>query len=145
MVSPIGSGPATPDPGRPAPTGPPVGARPADPPGRAGTPVVLPDDWVGKVTDRIVSAVDSVRAKTTDPIEKVGRIVIWGLLIATAATSLLIALLILVLRLSYELIGNIPGLNKPGRSVWMIDVLIGVGLIVVGLLQINKGTKQPEG
>ena len=34
---------------------------------------------MGTVTNKIVSTVDGVRAKTTTPIEKVGRAVIWGL------------------------------------------------------------------
>jgi len=101
---------------------------------------MLPDGWVGTVTERIVSTVDGVRTKTTAPIEKVGRVIIWGLLIATAGVSLLIALLIGVLRLIYEAVGNIPGINgRQGRSVWIIDILFGVALILLGLLVIKKG------
>ncbi len=126
MVSPIGSGP---------PPGPP-------PPSPAGTPLMLPDGWVGKVTDRIVTTVDGVRAKTTTPIEKVGRVVIWGLLIATAGVSLLVVLLIGGLRLLYEAVGNIPGVSgREGRSVWIIDILLGVVLILVGMLLVKKGTQ----
>jgi hypothetical protein len=107
--------------------------------------VFLPDDWVAKVTDKIIGTVDGVRSKTTTPIEKVSRIVIWGLLIATAGVSLLVALLIGGLRLLYELVGKIPGLDRPGRSVWIIDVLLGVLLIGLGLTFVKKGTKpQPE-
>ncbi len=98
------------------------------------------------VTDRIVSTVDGVRSKTTEPLEKVGRMVIWGLLIATAGTALLVVLLAGILRFAYELIGRIPGISgRQGRSVWMIDIGIGVVLILFGLLFINKGTKrQPQ-
>lgn len=97
---------------------------------------------MGKVTDKIVSTVDGVRAKTTTPIEKIGRAIVWGLLIATAGVGLLIALLAGVLRLLYEAVGNIPGIDgREGRSVWIIDVFIGVVLILLGLLFIKKGTK----
>jgi len=101
---------------------------------------------VGTVTDKIVSTVDRVRAKTTDPIEKIGRVIIWGLLIATAGVGLLVVLLIGLLRLIYEAVGNIPGISgREGRSVWMIDILLGVVMIFLGLLFINKGTShQPE-
>jgi len=93
------------------------------------------------VTDKIVTTVDSVRAKTTVPIEKAGRVVIWGLLIATAGIGLLVALLILLLRVAYEAAGRIPGISgEAGRSVWIIDVLLGVGLIAVGVLFVKKGT-----
>jgi hypothetical protein len=97
---------------------------------------------VGSVTDKIVSTVDGVRAKTTTPIEKIGRAVIWGLLIATAGVSLLIVLIIGGLRILYEAVGNIPGINgEEGRSVWIIDVLFGVVLILLGLFFIKKGTR----
>ena len=133
MASPIGSAP------------PPGAPRPSAPAGEAptrGTPVTLPEGWVGKVTDKIISTVDGVRAKTTTPIEKIGRAIVWGLLIATAGVGLLIALLTGVLRLLYEAVGNIPGISgEEGRSVWIIDVLIGVVLILLGLLFIKKGTK----
>ena len=126
MASPIGRAP-----------GPDAGA---DPP--RGTPVLLPEGWVGTVTDKIVSTVDGVRAKTTTPVEKIGRAVIWGLLIATAGTALVVALTIGVLRLLYEAAGRIPGVSgREGRSVWIIDVLIGVVLIAFGLLLIRRGTK----
>jgi len=96
---------------------------------------------VGSVTDRIVSTVDGVRAKTTAPIEKVGRVIVWGLLIATAGVGVLIALLVGLLRLVYEAVGNIPGVSgREGRSVWIIDILLGVVLICLGLLLITRGT-----
>lgn len=122
----------------------PQAGAPGDPP--RGTPVLLPEGWVATVTDRIVSTVDGVRSKTTAPLERVGRMVIWGLLIATAGTALLVVLLAGILRFAYELIGRIPGISgRQGRSVWMIDIGIGVVLILFGLLFINKGTKrQPQ-
>lgn len=105
---------------------------------------MLPDGWVAKVTDKIVAIVDGVRAKTTTPVEKIGRAVVWGLLIATAGTALLIVLLTGILRLLYELVGRIPGISgREGRSVWMIDVAIGVALLVAGLLLIKKGSTAP--
>ncbi len=116
--------------------------RPAAPAGAGGTPVLLPDGWVATVTNKIVSTVDGVRAKTTTPIEKVGRGVIWGLLIATAGTALLVLFVVGALRLAYEVTGRIPGISgREGRSVWMIDMVLGVVLIGLGLTFINKGTK----
>lgn len=123
----------------------PIGSVPAPDAGTArGTPVMLPDGWVAKVTDKIVATVDGVRAKTTTPVEKIGRAIVWGLLIATAGTALLIVLLTGILRLLYELFGRIPGISgREGRSVWMIDVAIGVALLVAGLLLIKKGSTAP--
>lgn len=142
MASPIGS--ARPPAGAPSgpPGNPPVAA--GQPP--RGTPVTLPDGWVGKATDKIVTTVDGVRAKTTVPIEKVGRMVVWGLLVATAGIGLLVALLVLVLRLLYEAVGRIPGVSgEPGRSVWIIDVVLGVVLILLGLVFVRKGMRpRPE-
>jgi hypothetical protein len=139
MATPIGSAPPPPGPGSPSRA--PVGG-----PAQGGTPIMLPENWVGKVTDKIVTTVDTVRAKTTVPIEKVGRIVIWGLLIATAGISLLVVLLIGSLRLIYEAVGNVPGIRgREGRSVWIIDVLFGVVLIAAGLYLVKRGTRaRPE-
>jgi len=126
MASPIGSPPA-PDASGGAPR---------------GTPVLLPEGWIATVTDRIVSTVDAVRSKTTTPIEKAGRAVIWGLLIATAGTALGIALLAGILRLLYEAVGRIPGISdRAGRSVWIVDLLIGGVLILAGLRLIGRGDK----
>ncbi len=123
----------------------PIGRPPApaaDREPQRGTPVLLPEGWVTTVADKIVSTVDGVRAKTTTPLEKVGRAVIWGLMIATAGAALVVALTIGVLRLFYEAAGRIPGISgREGRSVWIIDVLIGVVLILFGLLLIRRGTK----
>ena len=101
---------------------------------------------MASVTNKIVSTVDGVRAKTTTPIEKVGRAVIWGLLIVTAGTALLVLFLVGALRLAYEATGRIPGVSgREGRSVWMIDITLGVVLIGLGLAFITKGTKpQPR-
>jgi hypothetical protein len=138
MASSIGSAPPPAGGGPSGSSG--IGTQPAK-----GTPVTLPDNWVAKATDRIVTTVDSVRAKTTVPIEKVGRVVVWGLLIATAGVGLGVVLLIGLLRLVYELVGNIPIIDdRPGRSVWMIDVLLGVLLIAGGLLFVKKGTRPPH-
>ena len=123
----------------------PIGTPPApgaggEPP--RGTPVMLPEGWVGTVTEKIVSTVDKVRSKTTTPVEKIGRAVVWGLLIATAGTALLVALMAGVLRLLYEAAGRMPGISgRPGRSVWVIDMLIGLVLILFGLMLIRRGTK----
>jgi len=121
----------------------PIGGPPAPDAGgekSRGTPVLLPEGWVATVTDKIVSTVDKVRSKTTTPVEKVGRAVVWGLLIATAGTALLIVLLAGVLRLLFEAVGRIPGISdRAGRSVWVVDLLIGVLLILVGLRLIRRG------
>ena len=107
--------------------------------------MLLPDGWVATVTNKIVTTVDGVRAKTTTPIEKIGRVVIWGLLIATAGTALLVVLLAGVLRLLYEVTARIPGISgREGRSVWMIDVLLGVLLIGLGLSFIKGSKPQPQ-
>lgn len=126
MASPIGTPPA-PDAG-------------GEPP--RGTPVMLPEGWVGTVTEKIVSTVDKVRSKTTTPVEKIGSAIVWGLLIATAGTALVVALMAGVLRLLYEAAGRMPGISgRPGRSVWVIDMLIGLVLILFGLMLIRRGTK----
>ena len=146
MASPIDRAPGPPEPWPQGPAAP--SERPPASsvrPPTSGTPVLLPDGWVATVTNKIVTTVDGVRAKTTTPIEKIGRVVIWGLLIATAGTALLVVLLAGVLRLLYEVTGRIPGISgREGRSVWMIDVLLGVLLIGLGLSFIKGSKPQPQ-
>jgi hypothetical protein len=124
----------------------PTGASAATPPASTGatpassTPLALPEGWTTTVADRIVSTVDTVRSKTTTPIEKASRAVIWGLLIATAGLAALVVLVVGVFRLLYEAVGRIPGLDgRPGRSVWVVDVVLGLLLLLVGLSFVRRG------
>jgi len=99
----------------------------------AGRPVVLPDGWTVTVTDKIIGTVDSVRSKTTTPITLVARGLVYGLVVTTAGIAALVLLLALALRGLVLLVGLIPVLgDEPGRPVWIVDLVIGLGLLALG-------------
>jgi hypothetical protein len=118
---------------------PPQGPAPTAPsaPGRA---VVLPDGWTVTVTEKIVRTVDSVRSKTTAPITLLARGAVYGLIVAVAAIFALVVLVAGILRALYLGIGAIPGIDRqPGRSVWIVDLVIGVALLWLGSWIMAKG------
>ncbi len=90
-------------------------------------PVVPADrDWTVDVADRIESTVAAVRDKTTVPITKIARIVVFGVVVGVMAVVALIFLVIGVLRLHAYL-----PFHPEGRRMWVSYV--GLGAIFVGL------------
>ena len=126
-----------------------IGDRPtgATSPASTGRPVVLPDGWTVTVTDKIVTTVDKVAAKTSKPITLIARGLVYGLLLGTAGLVALVLLLAFVVRGLVVLVGLIPVIDdRPGRSVWIVDVAIGAGLLAAGLLFMRKGrVPKPDG
>jgi hypothetical protein len=125
-----------------APVVPPQGPVPTVPPAPAapGRPVVLPDGWTVTVADKIVSTVDSVRSKTTKPITLVARGVVYGLLVAVAGAFALVLLVVGFLRALYIGVGEIPGIDRQqGRSVWIVDLVLGLALLWFGSRLMAKG------
>lgn len=144
MVEPVvpgpGGGPVAPP---STPTSPAAAAAGAA--GSAGRPLVLPEGWTVTVTDRIVSTVDAVRSKTTAPITLVARGLVYGLLLATAGAAALVLLLALVVRSLVVLVGLVPWIaDRPGRSVWIVDLMVGLVLLLAGRAVMAKGRVPDE-
>jgi hypothetical protein len=110
-------------------------------PAAPGRPVVLPDGWTVTVTDKIVSTVDSVRSKTTKPITTVARGLVYGLILAVAGIFALVVLLVGFFRGVYVLVGLFPWWvdTRNGRSVWIVDLAVGLALIMGGSWIMRKG------
>ena len=107
-----------------------------------GRPVVLPEGWTVTVTDRIVTTVDAVRDKTTKPITVAARGLVYGLVVGTAGTIAGLLLLVMVLRVCYELLALVgPIGDRPGRSVWIVDLFVGVVLLTFGLRFLGKSRR----
>jgi hypothetical protein len=97
----------------------------------------VPDqpDWAKETADRIESAVVSIRSKTADPLERIVRVVVYGLVAAVlgiAAVVLLTAALVRAVDVA------IPG------EVWSAHVAVGGIFTVVGLFLWTK-RRQPSG
>jgi hypothetical protein len=71
-------------------------------PGAAPAPVgnsLLPDDWPAQTADRIEQIVGTVRDKTVAPVERITRIVVYGILAGILGIAALVLLAIAVVRI----------------------------------------------
>lgn len=88
-------------------------------------------DWGLKATDKIVSVVDSVKVKTTGPILKIARGVVYGLLAAVVALMVLVLLIVALVRFVNA---YLPG------DVWATYLLLGSIFSIGGLFLWSKRT-----
>lgn len=86
-------------------------------------------DWAAQTADSIERVVGSIRAKTADPLDRIVRVVVYGLLagiVGVAALVLLIAALIRALDVA------IPG------GVWSAHLIVGGIFTLAGLFLWTK-------
>ncbi len=104
----------------------------AQQPGTSGpTPAGTGDggrDWTAEVTDKVESVVVAVRDKTTVPITKVARAVVFGVVVLTAAAVAVVLAVTAVLRV---LDVYLP-FDPYGRRVWVADAAIGAIFLLGG-------------
>lgn len=81
-------------------------------------------DWATETADRIESVVVSIRSKTADPLERIVRIVVYGIVAAVLSIA---ALVLLTAALVRAVDIAIPG------GVWSAHLSIGGIFTVVGL------------
>ncbi len=99
-------------------------------------------DWAALATDRIVGTIDSVREKTTDKVQLAARALVYGVVAAVLGLAALVLAVTLAFRLAYVYVGNAPWIrSRPGRSVWLIDLVVGVFLCLAGLALQRKGRR----
>lgn len=84
-------------------------------------------DWTTEVADRIESVVTTVRDKTTVPIEKAARIVVYGLIGLVLGVVAMILLVVAIFRLHVY----IP-VHAEGRKVWIAYVGVGAIFVLIG-------------
>ena len=82
-------------------------------------------DWAAQTADSIERVVDSVRSKTSEPIERLGRILVYGLLAAILGVAVLVLFTIAAVRF---INAYLPG------EVWAAHLLLGVLFTIVGLV-----------
>ena len=125
----VGTSRAGPPPPPDAPASP-----PPPPPGVAGPPLPPPapaKDWAAETADTIERLVGSVRAKTSGPLEKVARVLVYGLvalIVGLAAAVLGAVALVRVLDLA------LPG------EVWAAHAVTGGIFTLAGLFLWRKRT-----
>jgi hypothetical protein len=106
----------------------------ADPRPVAGAPAVpQPDDWTVAATDRIVSTVEAVRDRTTVPVQKAARAVVYGTLAGVAGIVALLMAVVGVLRLHVYW-----WFHPEGRKVWITYAALSVVFLIAGSILWNK-------
>jgi hypothetical protein len=86
-------------------------------------------DWAAQTADTIERVVGGVRGKTSEPLERIARIAVYGLLAAIVGTAALVLGAILVVR---ALDIAIPG------HVWSADLVAGGIFTLAGLFLWRK-------
>lgn len=90
---------------------------------------VGPDDWPATATDKIVHLVDVVRAKTTDRVVLAVRAVVYSLVIAVAATAILVLVTVAAVRLADAYLPIGAGV---GSATWAAHGFIGLCVTILG-------------
>lgn len=135
-------------PGSEAPTGDPTEPAPADPTSTGTRPTttrpssspraatsysatdVLAGTWPAQAADTIVGAVDTVREKTTGPIQTAARGLVYGIVVAVFGTMVVVLLIIGAIRLLDAV--------QPWGNVWLPYLELGLILLVVGSLVFRR-------
>lgn len=89
--------------------------------------VAATSDWTVDVADRIESTVSTVRDKTTAPLTKVARGVVFGIIAAVTGVVALVLLVVAVLRLHVYL-----PFHPEGRRMWVAYVGLGAIFVLAG-------------
>ncbi len=84
-------------------------------------------DWPAQAADKVVSTVDAVRSRSTDRLQSLARILVYGTAIALIGS----AVVVLVLVMLFQLVDNyLP----PAESSWSTWLLFGVLTTLAGAL-----------
>ena len=94
-------------------------------PGAVSSTKLSSDDWPAQAADTIERVVGTIRSKTADPVERVARILIYGLLAAILGIAVLVLFTIAAVRF---INAYLPG------DVWAAHLLLGVLFTVAGLV-----------
>lgn len=94
-------------------------------PGDSTSSGLLGEDWPKQTADTIERVVGSIRSKTTEPVERIARVVVYGLLAAVLGVAALVLLIVAAVRF---VDAYLPG------EVWSAYLLIGAIFTLAGLL-----------
>jgi tetrahydromethanopterin S-methyltransferase subunit F len=97
------------------------------------------EDWAAGAADAIERAVQSVRAKTADPLERVVRLVVYGLLAGIVGIAIGVLLAIAAFRGLVELLDLVW---QP--EVWLAYLILGGIFVSAGLLVWTRRTAKSE-
>jgi hypothetical protein len=99
-------------------------------------------DWTVQVADRVESVVTGVRDKTTVPLTKVARGIVYGMIAGTLAVVALVLVAILAVRALSYLPLHSPPPDEHGRAVWAAEAIIGGIFTVPGLFFLRRANRR---
>jgi hypothetical protein len=94
----------------------------------SGTAQIIAGDWPAQAADRIVDLVDTVRDKTTGPVQKAARAAVYGLIGVILGIVVVVLIIILLIRLLDILVDKFV----PWGGIWLPYLIVGAILIAVG-------------
>ena len=94
-------------------------------------PDITQADWGAQATDRFVTLVDDVKAKTTGPLLKVIRALVYGVIILVVGLAAVVLLVVGLVRLVEV---YLPG------EIWATYLLLGVVFVLAGMFAWSKRT-----
>ncbi len=98
-------------------------------PGAVGSSSVPARDWPAQTADTIERVVGSFRSKTTEPVERIARVLVYGMLAAVLGVAVLILFTIALVRF--------VDVYLPG-DVWSAHLLVGSVFTLGGLILWSK-------
>lgn len=104
----------------------------------AAPPPSTGKDWPSEVADRIEKVVTDVRDRTTVPVQKVARALVYGLVAGFLAATAVVMLLIAAFRLLHV---YLP-IHPEGRRVWITYVALGAIFVALGGFLWRKRTAE---
>lgn len=109
-----------------------IGSRPSDGTGHRD---LLGEDWPRQTADTIERVVGSIRSKTTEPVERVVRVVVYGLVAAVLGIVALVLVTVALVRLLDIVLPS---------EVWAAHLLLGVLFTAAGLVLWSKRAPREE-
>ncbi|MDZ7677612.1 MAG: hypothetical protein U5K29_03565 [Acidimicrobiales bacterium] len=97
----------------------------------SGAAAALTGDWPAQATDAVVDLVGTVRDRAVEPLLKVARAIVYGLLITVVAITAVVLVVILAIRM---LDAYLPG------EVWSAYLLLGGVFILAGFICWSRRT-----
>jgi hypothetical protein len=94
------------------------------------------DDWTVQVADRVESVVQAVRTRTTVPIVKLAKILVFGIILAGVGLGLAVLLVIAVIRLA----DSYWWFHPYARRVWVTYAVLGAIFVLAGAFSMRKRT-----
>ncbi len=100
---------------------------------------VVAGDWPAQAADRIVDLVDTVRDKTTGPIQTAARAAVYGLVAAILGVVVFVLLIIFAIRVLDIVVDEFI----PWGGIWLPYLILGVLFIGAGSFFFRRRRRAP--